>query len=259
MEDMSVAAAALIQAKEDFRVADMAKLLLIHEAYCAGKTGNDRISPGIRYGIWWVCFTAHRRGSTVQLLRSDLKEQDPDGAPGWGRADWSAEAMKAKTAFSLPLPPVVLSIAINGMAEWRRLVDRSHGRLHADSRWVFASSRRIGRLDDNPDVSVYPNSLNRHLQRMAKAGVLDGLPAFWPHLARSVIGTYLDSREDIPMSASSLMLGHALPANIEAPSKTTTKSYLTGQRLPAKAVAMQAWSDALVEEFLKLKGTLPGK
>jgi hypothetical protein len=258
MEQLAVTAAALLQAKEDFKLPDMAELLKRHEAYCADRTGNDRISPGIRYGLWWVGFTAHRRGSTVQLLRDKLKVEDPFGEPGWGRAAWSAEAMKAKAEFWLPLPPVVLGIATSCMTEWRSLVDRSHGPKHADSKWVFASSRRLGRKHDNADVSVFPNSLNRHLLRMKKAGVLDGLPDYWPHLTRSVVGNYLDGRPDIPPTASSLMLGHALPGTVEDAAPTTKRFYLTNQRMAEKAVAMKAWSDALVEEFLKIKGTLPG-
>lgn len=154
MDALEARRGALIQAKEDFKLEHLAELLVRHEAYCAGRTGNDRISPGIRHGLWWLAFTAGRRGATVQLLRADLLDADPFGEAGWGRAAWSAEAMKGKTSFWLPLPPVVVGIATACMSEWRRLVDKSHGRLHADSKWAFASSRRIGRLDDNRDVSV---------------------------------------------------------------------------------------------------------
>jgi hypothetical protein len=259
MDALESRRAALLQAKTDFTITHLAELLVRHEAYCADRTGNDRISPGIRYGLWWVAFTAHRRGSTVQLLRDDLLEQDPFGEAGWGRAAWSAEAMKAKAAFWLPLPPVVLSIATSCMREWRELVNKSHGRLHADSKWVFASSRRIGRKDDNTDVSVYANSLNRHLLRMRADGKLKGLPDYWPHLTRSVVGNYLDDRPDIPPAASSLMLGHAMKGDVEDAAPTTRKFYLTAQRMSEKAVAMRAWSDALVEAFIKAGGALPGK
>jgi hypothetical protein len=259
MDALEARRAALVQAKEDFKLSHLADLLVRHEAYCAGRTANERISPGIRYGLWWVAFTAHRRGSTVQLLRADLLDVDPFGEAGWGRAAWSAEAMKGKAPFWLPLPPVVLGIATACMSEWRRLVDKSHGPPHADSRWVFASSRRIGRKRDNADVSVYPNSLNRHLLRMRDDGKLDGLPAFWLHLTRSVAGNYLDNRPDVPPAASSLMLGHALPASVEDAAPTTKKFYLTSQRMAEKAVAMRAWSDALVEAFIKAGGTLPVK
>lgn len=257
MDALEARRAALLQAKEDFRIGHLAELLVRHEAYCSGRSGNDRISPGIRFGLWWVAFTAHRRGSTVQLLRENLLEQDPFGESGWGRAAWSAEAMKAKTQFWLPLPPIVLGIATACMAEWRELVNKSHGRLHADSKWVFASSRRLGRKHDNADVSVYPNSLNRHLLRMRADKKLEGLPDYWPHLTRSVVGNYLEDRPDIPAAASSLMLGHALPGTVEDAAPTTRKFYLTAQRMAEKAVAMRAWSDALVEAFIKAGGTLP--
>jgi hypothetical protein len=249
---------ALLQAKTDFKIEHMAELLKRHEDYCAGREGQDRISPGIRFGLWWVALTAHRRGSTVQLLRDDLKTEDEFGQPGWGRAAWSARAMKAKMPFWLPLPPVVLGVATSCMAEWRELVNRSHGRRHADSKWVFASSRRIGRKDGNRDVSVYPNSLNRHLLRMKKAGALDGLPDYWPHLTRSVVGNYLDGRKDVPPAASSLMLGHALPGDVEPAAPTTRKFYLTNQRMAEKAVAMEAWAHALVAQFIMVGGTIPG-
>ena len=82
---------------------------------------------------------------------------------------------------------------------------------------------------------------------------------YWPHLTRSVVGNYLDNRADMPAVASSLMLGHALPGDVEAAAPTTQKFYLTSQRMAEKAVAMKAWSDALVAAFLKAGGTLPGK
>jgi hypothetical protein len=258
MDALEARRAALIQAKEDFKLEHLAELLVRHERYCAGRTGNDRISPGIRYGIWWVAFTAGRRSATVQLLRADLLEHDPLGEAGWGRAAWSAEAMKGKSAFWLPLPPVVVGIATACMAEWRERVNRSHG-IHHDSRWVFASTRRIGRKDDNRDVSVYPNSLNRHLLRMKADGKLDGLPGYWPHLTRSVAGNYLDGRPDIPPAASSLMLGHALPSSVEDAAPTTKRFYLTNQRMTEKSAAMKAWSDGLVGAFIEAGGTLPGK
>ena len=59
--------------------------------------------------------------------------------------------------------------------------------------------------------------------------------------------------------ASSLMLGHALPGTVEDAAPTTKRFYLTSQRMVEKAVAMKAWSNALVEAFLKAGGTLPGK
>jgi hypothetical protein len=52
MEALEARRAALLQAKADFSITHLADLLVRHEAYCGGRTGNDRISPGVRYGIW---------------------------------------------------------------------------------------------------------------------------------------------------------------------------------------------------------------
>ena len=99
---------------------------------------------------------------------------------------------------------------------------------------MFASSSRIGRKDDNADVSVYPNSLNRHWLRMKKAGRLKGLPDYWPHLTRSVVGNYLAGREDILAAALSLMLGHAMPGDVEPAAPTKQKFHLTTRGWPRK-------------------------
>lgn len=161
----------------------------------------------------------------------------------------------------------VLVAAAAGGARHR---DRVHGGVAGAGEQVprtFARRPQVGVClqppdrpkDDNDDVSVYPNSLNRYLLRMRKAGKLDGLPDYWPHLTRSAAGNYLDNWPDVPPVASSLMLGHALPGTVEDAAPTTKRFYLTSQRMVEKAVAMKAWSNALVEAFLKAGGTLPGK
>lgn len=173
----------------------IARTLVAHEAYCADRTEEDRISPGIRWGIWWVAVTANRRASTVQLRRDHLLERDPLGEDGWGRAVWPPDAMKAKTEFWLPLPPVVRDIAVGSMTEWQRVVDYGKGRGNAGTttQWVFASQQRRRRGDvkghgDIADLSIYPN---RYLQRMRADGALDGLLLFSPHLVRSPMGDFI--------------------------------------------------------------------
>lgn len=69
-------------------------------------------------------------------------------------------------------------------------------------------ARRHGRNADDDDVSVYPNSLNRHLLRTREAKALDGLPYYSLHLARSVMTNFLDTK--VSPVASSLMLAHTL-------------------------------------------------
>ena len=241
------------QRKADLDVAAIGAVLAAHEAYCAGRTAADKISPGVRFGLWWVCLTANRRASTVQLRRSDFLDQDPLGDPGWGRAAWPAAAMKAKTEFWLPLPPVVRDVAAGSIADYTQLIANEHGDW--PSQWVFASTRRFGRDPDNDDVSVYPNSLNRHVARMREAKALDGLPHFSLHLVRSAMGDYI--AEKVSGVVSSLVLAHTLPQDEEEAAPTTRAYYLTSQRMTEKATGMKAWSEAVIGVYLKAGGTLP--
>jgi hypothetical protein len=43
---------ALLQAKADFTIDHLAEVLLRHEEYCAGRTAEEKISSGIRWGLW---------------------------------------------------------------------------------------------------------------------------------------------------------------------------------------------------------------
>jgi hypothetical protein len=56
---------------------------------------------------------------------------------------------------------------------------------------------------------------------------------------------------------ASLVLAHALPDEAKEMSPTTREYYSVSQRMEEKAVAMRAWSDALIEAFLKAGGTMP--
>lgn len=253
----------LVQAKTDFTVGHLAELLVIHESFCAGKVGNEKVSPGIRWGLWWLAFTANRRFSTTVLERARLRQVDEFGLPGWGRAEWPAEAMKAKSEFWLPIPPEALHVANSCMSDWKALVTKSTSQYET-TRWVFASTRRIGRDPDNRDVSIYPNSLNHHLRNLRgdkgvdDTDLLKHLPAFWLHLVRSVSANYLETRKDVPDVAASLMLAHQLPgADKDKAAPTTQKFYLTGQRMDQKLIAMKAWSEALMQAYYAAGGAYP--
>ena len=242
-----------LQNKAKLSVEAIARTLVRHEEYVAGRTGEDKISPGVRWGIWWVSFTANRRLSTVRLLRDDLLEQDPLGEDGWGRAAWPADSMKAKHPFCSPLPSVVRDIAVGSIQDYKQLVANEHGDW--PSRWVFASTRRFGRDADNDDVSVYPNSLNRYLQRMRADGALDGLPLFNPHLVRSAMGNFIE--EKVSGVVASLVLAHKLPEEGDEAAQTTRDYYLTSQRMKEKTEGMRAWCEALIEAFVAAGGKMP--
>lgn len=248
------------KAKEKFTVADLGKLLARHEKFCAGKTGRDAISPGIRWGLWWLAYTANRRSSVVALERARLFQTDEFGRPGWGRATWPPESMKAKQDFWLPLPPSALHVANSAMSDWAALVKRSHDDF--ETQWVFASTRRIGRLADNEDVAVYPSSLNAHIRAMRgqkkSAGTknyLEGVPQFWLHLVRTVATNYLE--DIIDPAAVSAMLSHSDGEAKSKLSETTRRFYSTGQKMELKAVAMETWCAAIDEAYRKAGGKPP--
>jgi hypothetical protein len=251
-------AIALDAAKKAFTVDHLAEVLLRHESYCAGRTANEKISPGIRWGLWWVSHTANRRFSTVKLERKTFKPIDGFAPQGWGRAEWPGAMMKGRVDFWLPLPPATAHIATSSVADWRQLVNDEHGASHPDSKWVFASTVRV-RDDDDEDRSVYPNSLNRHLQRMRKAGGLKDIPDFWLHLIRTVAGNHLAGVKGLPGVATSLMLAHKIPAatNPNEASDVTKEFYLTNQRMDLKADAMLAWTEALMNSYIKRGGKYP--
>jgi hypothetical protein len=256
-----------LRRKEALSIDSIAEILAAHERYCETverkdeETGHktivrreaaDVVSPGVRFGLWWVCATANRRFSTVKLRRDDLLAEDPQNE-GWGRAMWPADTMKAKVGFWLPLPPAVRDIALGSIEEYTATLARYRGDV--PSAWVFASVRRHGRDPSNDDVSVYPNSLNRHLLRMRKAKALDGLPYFSLHLARSVMANFLDKK--VSPIASSLVLAHTLPQSAIGSSPTTREFYLTSQRMDIKAEAMETWCEALTASVKKAGGSLP--
>jgi hypothetical protein len=251
---------ALTQAKTDFTVQHLGELLVAHEAYCAGRIGKDQISPGVRWGVWWVAFTANRRRTPTVLRREELLFKDPYGQAGWGRAMWGDHEMKGQAEFWLPLPSVVLHVAASSIADWEAIVNRSASPNKVRTAWVFSSVRRVGRNPDNTDVAVNGSSLSHYLADLRAAKKLDKrMPPFTLHLGRSVTGNWLDNAPGMPPVASSLVLAHAAAkqGNGDDIAPTTKRFYLTSQRMDIKAVAMEAWSDAVMAAYVKAGGKPP--
>jgi hypothetical protein len=123
---------------------------------------------------------------------------------------------------------------------------------------VFSSTRRIGRNPDTQDVAVNGSSLSHYLADLRAEYELDKrMPKFTMQLTRSVIGNFLDKYPGMPSSASSLVLSHAMKKGSDEAAPTTKRFYLTDQRMDLKALAMQAWSDALMNAYIKAGGTRP--
>lgn len=276
IDEMEARLAARVEAKEAFTVRHLGELLARHERFCAGRTGNQTISPGVRGGLWWLGLTANRRFTTTKLRRCDLQQRDPRNPHGardqpWGVPEWPAGLVKNQRAFMLPIPPIGLHIANSCMWDWRLLIGKKRG-FRDTTQWVFASTRRRHPDDHpaNPDPSVFPNSLDAHLRAMRgrkktgmnKTDQLTDLPGFWLHLVRSAMTNFFDRhRRTLHPAAASAMLGHVLPSDKDHDhrqmSKTTEEYYLTSQHMDLKADAMKLWSDALLEAYVKAGGTLP--
>jgi hypothetical protein len=276
IERMEVRQQELVAAKEAFTVEHMGRLLAKHEQFCAERHGNEKISPGVRWGLWWLALTANRRFTTTKLRCSELQWSDPlnpYSTPDqpWGIAEWPAELVKGRIPFMLPIPPIGVHIARSCMWDWGVLVRNKRG-FRSRTQWVFASTRRRARNGgpDNPDPSIYPNSLDAHIRAlrgekkngMNKIDHLDGMPRFWPHLVRSAITNFFARhRRTVSRAAASVMLGHVLPNDNEVDwrrmSKTTEEYYLTAQHMDLKALAMKMWSEALLKAYAEAGGTLP--
>lgn len=78
---------------------------------------------------------------------------------------------------------------------------------------------------------------------------------FNPHLVRSPVGDYID--EHVTGVASSLVLAHKVKGDGEEAAATTRNYYLTGQRMREKTAGMRAWSEALIDSYLRAGGTMP--
>lgn len=60
----------LATAKVKFEISHLAKLLIIHDKYSTeNRTKSEKIGPGVRFGLWFLCFTGGRRGSTAAFER----------------------------------------------------------------------------------------------------------------------------------------------------------------------------------------------
>lgn len=267
---LSASRSKLARRKASFGVEHVGEMLARHEAFCSDRKGRDKVSPGVRCGLWWTALTAARRGSTTRLQRAGIEWSDArNEAPGWGTALWTEDAMKARQGYMLPVPPIGLRILWISMADWSAAVT---GAWTAPSQWVFASTQRQPReISDRVgmvDIPTNPYSLANHLARMrgkrgGEAGGTDhlaGIPEFSLHTIRAAAARYLDEGTGLPAAASSALLGHAGEYDVhdpEAAARTTEKFYNASQKMPLKTRAMAAWTNAVMAAFEKAGGRLP--
>jgi hypothetical protein len=254
---------ALKKKKEDFKVEHLGMLLAQHERFCASRSGNERVSPGVRWGLWWDSLTGHRRGSGTRVARGDVEFKDPRGEPGWGLAAWQPEVMKTQSPFALPIPPVGLHIAQCCMRDWKLATERA-GLWKRDSKWVFAS--RVLQSGAG-DIAVSGSALANHIRNMRglregnHRDVLRGIPHFSMHIIRSTMGDHILDETDLPPGTASLMIGHEIAGDrrneLDRVGQTGKRWYFQAQRIPEKTRAMEAWSEALLKAFTAAGGIYP--
>jgi hypothetical protein len=229
-----------------------------------GGTGNQRVSPGVRWGLWWDALTGHRRGSGTWIALEDVQWNDPSNErPGWGLATWRPEVMKTQNEFVLPIPPLGLHI-IRCMIRDNQVALKRAKREKHKSKWIFAS--RVIQSGAG-DIAVSGSALANHLRSMRglrKEGhrnVLDKIPHFSMHIIRSTMGDFLADDTELPAGTASLMINHALPGDEAAElgklSRTTRRYYVQAQRIAQKIEAMALWSEALLAAFKDAGGLYP--
>lgn len=282
VEDMEAGQRKLALRKKMFDVDEVGKVLARSEEFCADRTSNEKISPGIRFGIWWWALTANRRGSTTRLERANVVATDPlNELRGWGTAFWDAGEMKGRKPFLIGVPPIGMHVINLAISDWQVLVTESHSKDHS-SKWVFASTRRVQRIgvadDLDTDIPIHPSSLADYIRNMRgiknvtknehgdydpaerKPDFLEGIPDFSLHTVRSAATNFFSKYIGLQPAAASAFLGHGHKADKNDPnamSEVTEKFYLDTQNMPLKIRAMQAWSEAVMEAYKEAGGRWP--
>lgn len=253
--------------KKDFEVKHLGAVLAEHEKFCLARGhGNQRVSAGVRWGLWWDALTAHRRGSGTWIAKEDVEWTDPKGRPGWGLATWQPEVMKTQDEFMLPIPPLGIHIMRCMLRDYQVALERAQLKDYK-SKWVFAS--RVIQSGAG-DIAVSGSAMANHLRNLRglrkdpganHRDVLKNIPHFSMHTIRTVMGDFLLNHTELAAGTASLMINHAFPGDrldeLQRLAPTTKQYYVLAQRIPQKTQAMAAWSEALLDAFKAAGGIYP--
>ncbi|MBX9455474.1 MAG: hypothetical protein KL863_05295 [Rhizobium sp.] len=257
---------------------EIAKTLLLAEEYLNKPLpGRDDYKHGVRENVyaafWWLMLTAQRTYAALHIKRTDLF---PDTRqPGWYIAYWGPDVMKAGKEHMLPIPPRVAQFLLPILDNIKR---------ETESEWLFASERG----SEENDITVNRSAVLGLLKRLAakdivarpkgstkiKPGCVDlmaraGVTWWTPHDSRRSITDVMDD-EGIPGGAS-VVLAHEIKLtnglNEDAlteeqreewlaarMAKITKLAYGNAKHLKLKSKAMEAWTNAVLDEYERLKG-----
>lgn len=216
------------------------------------------IRDAVAAAFHWVCLTAQRQGAALAIRKIDYIP-DPEHE-GWYLAAWGEGIMKAGVAHVLPIPPRM----VQHMAEKFERVTKD------DSQWMLPSER------GKDDIHVHRSSTLAVVKRLGardtlqkRATAVDLLTAngirWWtPHDIRRTITKVLDEA-GIPGGAS-VVLAHDVTRTDKLDVETdasreqrvariTRLAYGSPQHLQLKRKAMLIWSDAVLDEYDRIKAT----
>jgi integrase len=247
-------------------VKDVARILFVAEKY--------RVLPGRELALptkevtlaalWWVALTAQRTHASLSLRTSRIEDQTADR--GWYLVEWLPMDVKSGRFHSLPISPEI----------YRRTIGRALAapNRRPGSQFVFQSpkARAQGSGPSGPEVDkpigdTVLNGLFRSLRgqkTLQRKGVavgasgvdlLEGIPEFSPHKLRDALASCLTDLE-LPGGAASAVLDHADSEREEDPqsrqAKVTQDHYDRSHRLSLKHRALEAWSEAVLDEYKTL-------
>ncbi|MCO6389953.1 tyrosine-type recombinase/integrase [Aliihoeflea aestuarii] len=248
------------QAKTRFpTLAETARVLYLAEKH---RVMSDRkiervTSENSVCSLWWLALTGQRASAGLKLLKSNILPW-PNGPEGWQVVYFPEDTMKGRKAHSLPIPPRVAL-----------LLKRSIESSERESVYVFPATRLEGGKTDAHLSRSTPRLLIQRLRgrpadpkafALAKAkaekdgeefkipvDLLEGIPDFSTHDFRTTFATECGNLM-VRGDAVSAVLDHQSVSTGEAPrfaAAITRQAYDFSQRLELKAVAMEAWTNAL--------------
>ena len=220
-----------------------------------GRDIKRTTSEVVLCSLWWVALTAQRATAALRIRKAHIVPWDgPE--PGWVAATFPVEDMKGRRFHAIPIPPRAAL-----------LLDRVALSADPASAFVFPAQRRT---KGKADGSLYRSTPRLLIERLRGRpadlsmvsdedegpsapgpDLLEGIARFSPHDLRRTFGTVC-SDLSVRGDAISAVLDHA-DGDFDGPktSKVPTSAEITrlvydhSQRMSLKAIAMQAWCDAL--------------
>lgn len=228
--------------------------------------GRDGIQHGVRPNVFaaliWTILSCQRVGSGLSLRRENFIP-DPFNE-GWMQAEWQEGVMKNSEVFVLPIPPAA-----------HRFLEQCFKDIGIDSEWAFPSERG----SEKNDIHVNRSAVLSALRRLAGIDVTSrkkdseavNLYAlndenYWsPHDIRRALTAFLENL-GVPGGAS-VVLAHKLNRDTAVPmtneelaewrkldaASVTRLKYGNIQHLSLKQEALEAWVNAVLKEYEKVK------